>query len=122
MVIGKRAGLEFVPQLKMAQLDFRAEADVAGEQAQATAVAGSADNLSEELQHPAAHLRLALRDDLVQPENVTVEEMLEILRRRRDVVETEKFAHQIHIRAPGEIDFFNAVQALNSVAKSLQTP
>jgi hypothetical protein len=50
-----------------------------------------------------------VRDDLVEPENVTLEEPLKIFRCGRDVVKAEKFADKIHIGAPGEPDFINAV-------------
>jgi hypothetical protein len=50
-----------------------------------------------------------LRDDLVEPEDVTIEKPPEIFRCGRDVVKAEKFADQIHIGASGKPDFLNAV-------------
>ena len=50
-----------------------------------------------------------MRDHLVEPENVALEEPLEIFRRGRNAVKPEKFADEIHVGAPGELDFFDAV-------------
>ena len=70
---------------------------------------GSASKSSINLSHPATGAAVVLRHGLVQPENVTLEESPEIFRRGRNLVQAEKFAHEIHVRPPGEIDFFNAV-------------
>ena len=94
-----------------AQLDFRAQADVAGEQTQHRRIRQGSQTV-DELQYSAAGPAIALGDGLVEPENITLEEPLEIFRRRRNPVEAEEFAHEIHIRPPGKIDFFHAVEGV----------
>jgi hypothetical protein len=108
VVIGKPAGFKKIPKSVTAQLDFRAEADVAGEQAKHRRLRQRAQAV-EEFRHAPADFAAALGDDVVEPENETLEKPLEILRCGRDVVVAEKFADETHVGAPGEPDFINAV-------------
>lgn len=110
-VVGKATRLENLPKAIAAQFDFRAEADVAGKQAQLWRI-GQGRQTINKLTRPVTGAAVALPDCLVEPENITLEEPLEIFRRRCNPVEAEKFAHQIHIRPPGKIDFFDAVEGV----------
>jgi hypothetical protein len=53
-----------------------------------------------------------LRDNVVEPENVTLKKSPEIFRRGGDVMKTKKFAHETHIGAAGEMDFFDAIRGV----------
>ena len=61
-----------------------------------------------------------LRDGLVQPENVILEEAPEILRCRRNPMNPEEFTHQIHIRPPGKADFFNTIKCVELCGERLR--
>jgi hypothetical protein len=57
---------------------------------------------------------------MMQPENVMLEELLEIFRRLSEAVDAEKFAHQADISAPGEPHLFRAVMEIELFGKGLR--
>src|SRR5271154_5374642 len=117
VVVGKTAELELFPQPEMAQLDFRAEPDVAGEQADNWRFRQRAQ-ITQHFPDAGTNLGLAARENLVEPENVTLEETLKIFRRGGNVVVLEKFADEADIRASGKFHFFQAVVGFELGRKS----
>src|SRR5436309_16126212 len=69
VVVGKRAGLENLPQLEVAQLDFGAEPDVAGQQANRRRL-GQRVELMDEFPNSGKNAAPRLRQQVIQPENV----------------------------------------------------
>lgn len=109
VIVGKCAKFKLLPQIEVAQFDFRAEPDVAGQQTERWRLW---QRLQIPDQFPDAGTRggFALGQDVVEPENVTLEETLKMRRIWFDVVQPEKLPHQAHIRAPGELHFLRAVK------------
>jgi hypothetical protein len=108
VVIGKAAKRELVPQVEMAQFNFRAELDVAGEQAKRGRLGQRAQGV-DQFPDAGADLRLAAGEDVVEPENVTPEKLREMFRRFRQGVDFEKFTDEADIGAAGKLHFFRAV-------------
>ena len=100
-----------VPQPEMAQLDFRAEPDVAGEQAEHGRLRQRVQ-IVDQFPDAGADLRVAARKDVVEPENVALEKLREMFRRLRQAVDAEKFADEADVGAAGELHFFRAVMQL----------
>ena len=80
----------------MAQFDFRAEPDVAGQQAERRGQ-GQAAQLPDEFPHSINHNAAGLRQHVIEPEHIGVEETTEILQRRFDLVLEEKLARQSRV-------------------------
>jgi len=108
MVVRKTAHHEITPQAEPAQLDFRAQADVAREQTEHRRLR-QREQVGDELPHTVTFAARALRDDVLQPENIAVEKTAKMLRPLVQVMDFEKLAHQAHIRAPGEFHLFQPV-------------
>jgi hypothetical protein len=53
-----------------------------------------------------------LRDNVVEPENVTLKKSPEIFRSGGDVMKAEQLAHEAHIGAAWKIDLFDAVMSV----------
>jgi hypothetical protein len=53
-----------------------------------------------------------VRENVVEPENVTFKKLPEMFRRFHETVNPEKFADEADIRAPGELHFFRAVMKI----------
>ena len=108
VVVGESAEFELFPQAEVAQLDFRPQPDIAGEQAE-NRRAGQGLEGPEHLPHAAADLGLAAGQNVVEPESVPFEEALKILRRRGNVVVLKTFAHQAEIGASRKAHFIQTV-------------
>src|SRR5471030_817432 len=93
VVVGKPAELELLPQVEVAQFDFRAEPDVAGEQADNRRIRQRVQ-VAQQFPNSGANLGLAADENLVEPENIILEEALKIFRRGGNVVMFEKFADE----------------------------
>ncbi len=93
VVVGERARLELFPQIEMAQFYFSAETDVAGEQADYGRLWQCARVL-EESPDAGACLRVAVRKNVIKPEDVALEEVSKVFRRGGDAVDAKKLAHQ----------------------------
>ena len=76
VVVGEPAGLKDLPEIEVAQLDLRAEPDVAGEQAEQRRLRQRLQ-FADEFPHARTELGLAVAQDMVQPEDVTLEEPLQ---------------------------------------------
>lgn len=108
MVVRKGAQLEFLPQVKMTQLDLGAELDVPGEQTDRGGMRQGAQ-IAQHAGHARTGFRLALGQDMVKPENITLEEPLEVFSGRRHLVQAKEFADEVDIGAPGELDPLDSV-------------
>src|SRR5439155_9388576 len=108
VVIAKRARLEHFPKFKVAQLDFRAEPDVAGQQAQRGRF-GQRVQLANEFPDAGQHDAARLSQQIVEPEDIAIEEKAKILRRRLDLVLQKKLTRQACIGAAGEFQPFGTV-------------
>jgi len=118
VVIGEPAELELFPQPEVTQLDFRAETDVAGEQADDRRFWQRAQ-IAQEFPDAGTDLGFAAHENLVEPEDVILEEAPEIFRRGGNVVVAEKFADEADVGAPGELHFFQAVVGFEFGGKGL---
>ena len=107
VVVGEGAGAEVVPELVMAELELRAQTDIASEQTDARRLRQRVevpDQFGNSLEHRSAQLR----EHVIEPKNVVVEKLRKILRTRFDAVEAEKVADDRGIGAAGEFQFFAA--------------
>ena len=95
----------------MAQLDLGAEPDVAGEQAEQRRLRQRLQ-AANELPDARTGGGPALVENVVEPEDVAVEEALEVLRRRRDLVEAEELAHEAQVGASGELQALEPVRGV----------
>ena len=118
VVVRKAAELKNFPEIKMAQFDFRAEPDVAGEQAEHRRFRQGAQTV-DQFPDARADLRVAACEDLVEPENIAFEKLREMFRRFRQVVDAEEFADQADVGTAGEFYFFGAVMQLEFRGKGL---
>src|SRR5580765_3737804 len=109
VIVGKRAGLKFLPKIEMTQLDLRAEPDVASKQAKAGRVRQRAQ-AADDFPDARTRLSLAVDKNVVEPENVTLEEAPEIRGAGFNAVHREKFAHEVHVGAAGELETLGAVE------------
>ncbi len=116
MVVGECAGLEHIPERKVAQFDFCAQAYVAREQTQQR-------RLSQRLQ-PAnklpdarTDLAFALPQNVIKPKNIPLKKSPEVLRCGRNLMISEKLAHQPGVRASGEFQFFEAIFRIELIRK-----
>ena len=103
----------------MAQLDFRANLNVAGEQAKRRRMRQRLQ-VTDELAHPATHLAAVLLKDVVEPENVMLKKFAEMFRRGGDIVDAEKFADEADIGAPGKLHLLRSVMEVELLGKSLR--
>ena len=78
LVVRKRAGLENLPELEVAEFDFRSEPDVTGQQANRRRL-GQRVQLMNEFPDSGENTTPRLRQQVVEPEDVGVEEAAEIL-------------------------------------------
>jgi hypothetical protein len=108
VIVGKRAGLENFPESIAAQLDFRAEPDVAGEQAEHRRIR-QREQITDEFTHAFAHVAVAVNENVVEPEDVAPEKLPEMFGCFRQSVDFEKFADQAHIGAPGKLHLFRTM-------------
>ena len=88
----------------MAQLDFRAKLDVAGEQAERRRL-GQITQCADQLPDTGTNLRLAPRKDVIEPEDVALEELREMLRRFGESVDAKKFTDETDIGAAANFIF-----------------
>src|SRR6185312_13820076 len=107
-VVGKGAGFKFLPQIEVTEFDFRAEPDIAGEQADNRRFGKGAQG-GEEFPDAGARFGFAVVQNVIEPEHVTFEKAGEVLLRWFDVVIREKLADEICVRAAGEFQFFKMV-------------
>ena len=107
-VIREAARFEMFPQSEVAQLDFRSEPDVAGEQSQQRRL-GQCLQISDQLADAGTFLRLTFLEQMMQPMNVALEEPREVGIRRRDAVQPKEFADEADIGASGEFHPLDAV-------------
>jgi hypothetical protein len=61
---------------------------------------------------------LAIRDNVVEPEDVMVEEAAKVFLRFGKLMDAEEFPDQSHVGAAGELHFFRAVMETEFVGKS----
>src|SRR5437016_8289058 len=108
VVVGECAGLENLPQLEAAQLDFSAQPDVAGQQADSRRP-GQRMELMDELPNAGQNDAPGRRQQRIEPEYVAIEEAAEIFPRRLDLVLQEKLARDSGVRASGELELLGAV-------------
>ena len=107
MIVGERAGLENFPELEAAQFDFRAEFDVASEQADERRVRQTIQ-FADELHHSGADIAVTILDQVVKPVDIVLEEAPEVFLGVRDVAKGEHLAHERNIRATGEAHLLDA--------------
>lgn len=108
MVIRKSAEMKNFPKPEMPQLDFRAEPDIAGEQAKHRRT-WQRKQIADEMLDAMTRRAIALTHDVVGTESVVIKKFPEIFRRRANAMNAKKFTRQTHVRAAGETDFFDAV-------------
>ena len=111
VVIGKAAELEKIPQAELAQFDFRAELDVAGEQAQRRRLRQCLQ-IADEFKNSGAGVAGAVCKDVIQPEDVSVQKLPEVPRRLIETVDFEEFPDEAHIGPAGEFHLFRAVMEI----------
>jgi hypothetical protein len=73
VIVRKRAGDEVIPEIEVAQFDFRAEPDVAGEQAERGRF-GQRLQITNQLPDAGTGFRLAVSKNVVEPEHIALEE------------------------------------------------
>ena len=95
----------------MAQLDLGPETDIARQQAEHRRFA-QGQALLDKSRNPLANVALALPQDLIEPENITRKEPLEVFRRARDTMKPEELPHQADIRSSGKFKFFEAIRSV----------
>src|SRR5438093_7258597 len=106
MIVPKCAGPKRLPEAVMTQLDFRAEPNVPRQQAEH----GRTRHLlkcGDQFDDPRTSLAIQLRQQVLQPENIRVEESLEVAAGGADSMRAEAFAHERRIRATREIQPFS---------------
>jgi len=108
MVVTIAAGDEWIPQAVVTQLDLRAEADVAREQAQQRRL-GQRREFRKPVAHSGTRAAGEFMEVMVEPEHVAVEEPAEVLRRGLDTMRSEELAHQPRIGAARETHPLRAV-------------
>ena len=108
IVVGKSAELKNFPKPEAAQLDFRAQPDVAGEQSKHRRIRQRLQ-VADEFAHAVAYVAVTVRKNMVEPENVALKKLREMFRRFGQRVDFEKFADKAHVGAPGEFYLFGAV-------------
>jgi len=77
VVVGECAGLKQLPKLEAPQLDLGAEPDIAGQQSHDRTIRQPVQ-LMDEFPHARNHHAVRLREQVVEPENIAVEESPEI--------------------------------------------
>ena len=100
-VVGECAGFKLFPEIEMAQLDFRPQPDIAGEQSRQRRF-GQRFQIAKEFEDPRARFSPAVRENVIEPEHVTLEKAVEMFRSGWNVVVGEKLPHETHVGAPGE--------------------
>src|ERR1035437_1720851 len=118
VVVGERAGFKQIPQTEVAELDFRAESDVAGEQSEHGRL-GERLQGADKFTDAGAGCGLVARQNMIEPENILLEEAAKVFRRGGDVMNSEKLPDDAHIRASRELEFFNAIVGLAFLAERL---
>src|SRR5438105_596964 len=103
----------------MAQLDFRAQANVPGQKARHGRF-GQPVALLHKLENPFTNSALTQVQDLIEPEDITLEKPFEILRRAGDAVKHEEFAHDRDIRSARELQLFKAIDGIEFSAKDFR--
>lgn len=107
VVVRKAAEMKRLPKPEVAQLEFRAELDIACEQAQHRRIRQRLQ-IADETVRAATRMTVAFMQNEVEAENVVLEKFPEILQRRRDAVDAEQFPDEAHIRASGKVDHVDA--------------
>ena len=109
VVVRKSAGDEFLPQIEVPQLDLRTKTDVSGEQTECWRVRQCLQ-VADQFPDAGTGSGFALRENVVEPEDIAFEEAPKMFGVRFDVVLPEKFAHQAHVGATGKLHFLRAVR------------
>jgi hypothetical protein len=99
---------KWFPKLAVAQFDFGAQSDVAGQQAH-EGRCGHGIQGGEKIQDAFARTRRASRQDIVQEKNVVLKESLHVFPGHGNSMIIEKFTDKTGIRASGELQFLESV-------------
>lgn len=109
VVVAKAAGDEGIPQAVVAEFDLRAEADVAGEQAEERRV-GECGEFGQPFARAGTRPASKFAEMVFEPEDVGVAEALKVFRRGRDAMQREELADEAGVRAARETHLLGAVR------------
>lgn len=119
VVIAESTGAELLPQPVSPQLDFRAEANVAGEQADERRL-GQRFELLQEMPDSRQGAALTFFELFLEEKDVTVAKPAKILVRRRHTLRFEYFAHQPAICPSGKLESGHAIRDAELRGKRLR--
>jgi serine O-acetyltransferase len=108
VIIGKRAGDKEIPDIEMAQFDFRAKADVAGEESENGRL-GQRLQIVNETPDAGQQVAFAFRQNMVKPGGVAVEEQAEIVCGGFEAMPGEQLPRDAGVRAAGELHVLDGV-------------
>src|SRR6267378_5493594 len=119
VVIGEGPGLKCLPKMVMAQFDFRAQSNITSKQPKHRRVR-QGSQICDEFVNPGTDAARAFAQNVIKPEGIPLEKSLEILRRRRDVMKTEKLANEPHISAPSKLQTLETVHGIELGGKDFR--
>ena len=111
VIVREPAGFEFLPQIEMAQFNFCAETDVAREKSDERRLRQLLE-CPDKFPNARARFRMAVGEDVIEPEDVMLEEEFKILRRLGDFMIFEKFANKADVGAAGKLQFLKTVMGV----------
>lgn len=111
VVVGKCAEMKIFPKVVAAQFEFRAEFDIAGKQAERRRIF-EREQIADEILDAVTNLTVAVRENVVEPENVALEKFREMFRRFVQAMDFEKFADEADVGASGKFYFFRTVMEI----------
>lgn len=118
MVIGKTAEREKLPKPVLAQLDLGPKLDVAGEQAERGRFRQGLQ-LANQLEYAGTRMADTGSQNVIEPEDITIEKLSEMPGRLIQPMDAEKFAHQAYVRPSGKSHLFRAMMQVEFRGKCL---
>jgi len=111
VVVAKCAGLEDLPEIEVAQLDFRTQTDVSGQEANDGWLRQRA-KLAQEMSDTGNDPALGSGEEIIEPKNVAVEKPAGILRARLNPVLEKELPGERRVGPTGELQTLGPIREI----------